>query len=148
MKCTAWFLLLMLLCIPCSKGIEIDPLNFGIIVIPDNSKPHTLVLSANNTSRSDSLHIIQTGNPAKLLFENLPARKQVFFSDNAAATRLTSPYTGNYFTIDTLLYRNSVFTDEVGAVLLSVGAQISTSGNAMSYNDGAYSGLIEVTLSY
>jgi hypothetical protein len=138
----------MLLYIPYSRGGEIDPLNFGVIVVSDNSKPQTLVLSANNTSRSESLHIIQTGTPAKLLFENLPARKQVFFTDNAAATRLTNPHTGNYFTIDHLLYRGSVFTDEVGAVLLSVGAQMSTSGNNMSYNDGAYSGLIEVTLSY
>lgn len=148
MKYTVSYLLFMLLYTPYSEGVEIDPLNFGVIVVSDNSKPHTLVLSSNNTSRSDSLHIIQTGSPAKLLFENLTARKQVFLSDNAVATRLTNPLTGNYFTIDNLLYRSSVFTDETGVVQLSVGAQISTSGNNMSYNDGAYSGLIEITLSY
>ena len=127
----------------------LEPLNFGTIVIPDNTSIRSITLLPNGGSTSNSIYLMQSGHPAELLLEGLGAGVQISFSDAGVFTALSRVNGGNAFTLSNISYSNTVVTTNAyGMATVKIGGQLNTSGNAQPYLDDRYSTTIEITIAY
>lgn len=127
----------------------IEPLNFGTIVIVENTSDTSLTVFPNGSVTSRNIHIMQGGHPAELLFEGYGPGVQINISDVGGQPSLRRVNGGNEFTISNLIFsRTTVTTNAYGMATVKIGAQLKTSGNGLNYLDDSYSSTVEITIAY
>ncbi|MBG9997762.1 MULTISPECIES: DUF4402 domain-containing protein [Pseudoalteromonas] len=131
-----------------SQITMIEPLDFGTIVVVKNEPGSSITVQKNGSSSGVNVHIIKRGAPAELLFENFGARVQIYITDSGNYQKLSRINGGTQFTLDSLIYTNSITTNAYGMAVLAIGGKLVLSGDGESYLDDRYSTTIDITISY
>lgn len=123
--------------------IQVQPLNFGKVIILDNSYPSSIRIEPSGTVRKhDSFIIKEEPKPALFYFSQLPPHTNFSvkidenndgitkFSEHGKATAL--------FTISPFFSVANYRTDDSGEAEVYMGGVLQTSGNGQLYHDGTY----------
>lgn len=136
---------------------EIQPLRFGTLVLKDNEQPYTLTVPPEGTTTySDGLALAPDSDPPQSGIYDI----QVLSPETRLSIEITATgfimqqngenpqkITGNSFTITGFqtIVTNSL---ETGKTLVKIGATLETSGNGLPYEDGTYTGSMDITINY
>ncbi|MBE0360304.1 MULTISPECIES: DUF4402 domain-containing protein [Pseudoalteromonas] len=131
-----------------SQVTVLEPLSFGTIVVVENTPSSSVTLLPSGTSSGTNIHIMRNGYPAELLFEGFGARVQINITDSGVHQPLTRINGGTAFTLDNIIYANSIVTNAYGMATLKIGGQLSASGDGQLYLDDNYSTTVEITIAY
>ena len=77
-----------------SASIQQEALNFGTLVIPQNNTLSSITIShEGEITKFGNIYVLTEGNPAELLFTDLPPLTQISFNKTSDSTCLlyTSP---------------------------------------------------------
>lgn len=147
MNSPAWVLILLLISVGAHGAVvEVQPLHFGVFALVNNASVSTLTIPYTNTNpvASSKLYPITHGQAGHYQLSGYPAFTPltITIADFQLSIGMSEPLTIGSFTFD------PVMTDGNGDALLKVGATLSTSGNSNNYGDAAYSGNIDILISW
>lgn len=142
---------LFLFCISSAHAriTQLEPLNFGKLVVQKNNRVSSITILPSNTSSStNDIYIFEKGHSAEFALEGFPARAQLTVSDFVSNQIVDNVFGGATFVLNRLIYQNTITTDSFGSALLNVGGQLSTSGDNSTYYDGYYDATVEITVNF
>lgn len=148
----ALFLMLLSPCAINDARADIVPvqlLDFGIIVVANNTSPATLTIDEfENVNASSGIRIISRGQPAIYQITNLTPNT-TFTVDVDVINISMNPGVPSleYFDLSILRVKNTVLSDNLGEATLSFGGQITTSGSGgLEFADATFSSNIRITV--
>ncbi len=125
----------------------VDEFSFGSFAIKDNTARHMLRVSRTGGVTADPEFIIFSGpTPAEYNLSGFPAFTPL--NVTIPDSTVTSGGGGAGFTLESFTPTPSLTTDGSGNATLLIGASLYTSGNSALYVDGAFSGTIDITITY
>ncbi|MDG1120949.1 MAG: DUF4402 domain-containing protein [Glaciecola sp.] len=154
MKCSigVWILASLLPLQVCASDIEfIQDLDFGDIVVVDNSSPGTISLSyLGQLTVSSHFRIISPSQIGQVLLSNYPVNAELFvdafvLQPNSSSAQV-SP---EQFQLTAISHPTSVRTRVDGTAIINLGGTIQTSGSgSLAYSDTDYSISIQIQVQY
>lgn len=128
---------------------ELDPFQFGVLAIPDNSTVSEVELlrSGRNPVVRGSIIIVSIGSSGRYLLSGLPRDTPIEVS--AVDVELKYDGVGVSETFQVGQYDAAdVVTNSQGEAEIQLGGTLRTSGNGNPYEDGLYSGSFQLQLTY
>ena len=126
--------------------VEVQPLHFGVFALVNNTTVSTLIIPYTNSNpiASAKLFPLSHGQAGHYQLSGYPAFMPLILTiaDFQLTIGLAEPFTVGSFTYD------PVVTDGNGDVLVKIGATMSTSGSTVNYGDAAYSGNIDIQVTW
>jgi hypothetical protein len=137
--------LLLLLACPDLQGeeiIELSPLSIGTIAIVDNQSVGRVSIGRDGSySESGPIVLLTPGSPGSYRLQGFSPSSMLSFS--VISTALTPPGgSGAILEVTAFDYPGVVVTDAAGATNLTLGLELSTTGNGIGYTGGNYTGSI------
>ncbi len=127
-------------------------LTFGSIAIKDNSQVWVLKQLSNGQVLVDTngIVILEPGKVGQYFFYNMPKSTLINISiiNGAGNTQFSGPSTQTQFTIEPYLDFNTYTTNIYGEFTLTLPGSLKTSGNGLSYSDGAYYRFFQLNINY
>ncbi|NMF48477.1 DUF4402 domain-containing protein [Pseudoalteromonas arctica] len=136
-----------------SASIQQEALNFGTLVIPQNNTLSSITINHDGEITTfGSIYVLTEGNPAELLFTDLPPLTQISFnktSDSTLQSEVLGSNSAKFSVVLADLPRTQA-SDEFGELLLKVGGRLITTGTSQSYLDGHFitDTQLEITIDY
>lgn len=124
---------------------RVDALSFGSFALKNNNAAHQLTVSRVGGITKDAAYALITNpTPARYDLSGFPASTALSISipDSTVESGI------HVFTLNNFTPTPGLSTDGAGDATLRFGATLTTSGNTVMYADGAYSGLIDITVNY
>ncbi len=134
-----------------SDAVVTQTLNFGVVVVSDNSAAHTYSIDeSGNFSISGGFRIITPGNPGAILLTNYPGNIEVFVTGNVITTVLNpGQISQEYFDFVSVNVPATVRTSSLGEEEFTFGGTIQTSGSgSIQFTDAQYSGQLRIDLNF
>ena len=136
-----------------SASIQQEALNFGTLVIPQNNTLSSITIShEGKITTFGSIYVLTEGNPAELLFTDLPPLTQISFNKMSDSTLQSEALGANSakFSVVLVDLPRTQTSDEFGELLLKVGGRLITTGTSQSYLDGSFitDTQLEITIDY
>ena len=136
-----------------SASIQQESLNFGTLVIPQNNTLSSITINHNGEITTfGSIYVLTEGNPAELLFTDLPPLTQISFNKMSDSTLQSEVLGANSakFSVVLVDLPSTQTSDEFGDLLLKVGGRLITTGTSQSYLDGSFitDTQLEITIDY
>lgn len=147
------YLIILFVAVIASKArADINPvqlLDFGIIVIADNSSPASITLDEfDNVAADPSFRIISRGQPAIYQITGL-VPNTTFTVDVDVINVSMNPGVAalEYFDLEIIRVKNTVLSDSLGQAILTFGGKITTSGSGgLDFAEATYSSNIRITV--
>ena len=136
-----------------SASIQQEALNFGTLVIPQNNTLSSITIShEGEITKFGNIYVLTEGNPAELLFTDLPPLTQISFNKTSDSTLQSEVLGANSakFSVVLVDLPRTQASDEFGELLLKVGGRLITTGTSQSYLDGRFitDTQLEITIDY
>lgn len=124
----------------------IQNLSFGEFAVRNNDAVQTIIIAPDNTATVDpDLIAVTDAQRGEYFLEVLPPSSVIGV---AVTDGSLSDGAGPTFSITDYTFNDPVTTDGTGAVMLYVGATLSTSGNGQYYDTGNYTDNVDLSVSY
>lgn len=136
-----------------SASIQQEALNFGTLVIPQNNTLSSITINHDGEIITfGSIYVLTEGNPAELLFTDLPPLTQISFNKTSDSTLQSEALGANSakFSVVLVDLPRTQASDEFGELLLKVGGRLITTGTSQGYLDGSFitDTQLEITIDY
>lgn len=127
--------------------IEQRPFAYGTLVVLDNNAIHSMNIQRNGNITGLSSRIVPliTGDSARYRLESFPPTRLINIS--FTPTQLVGA-DSSYFEIDNFSPPPIIITNISGQAEINVGSRFKTSGTAIPYGSGNYSGDTILTITY
>jgi hypothetical protein len=161
---TARFIILMFFAMAAStvcraaEITEVQSIDFGTFALWDNAAPRTIVIQPDGTSvyssgivpdvRAKRGEYLLADLPPNMSFTlgvtvpNPPSDGGVTIDNSSGLSAAGGTFTVTQFTT------NALSTDGAGSAILYIGATLTSSATGMYYQDGPYTGTVELTFFY
>ncbi|NTS75668.1 DUF4402 domain-containing protein [Catenovulum sp. SM1970] len=132
--------------------VLVEPLNFGRIVIADNSAVSEITITQSGyITNTNKIFILEPGNPGEIHFYDYPHYYQLDVSVN-----IVTPYTyqsgmvttTEQFELVNIDTANRISVDGTGFARLLIGGTLRSTGNSLPYQSIAYQAIYEIDVSY
>lgn len=132
---------------------EIKPLSFGVIALKNNNASYSMRISfAGQVQTDPAIVIIEPGHPAIYELTDFPKNTPLNVSIIVPSTQTqlagaSDPTTSQFTITDHHTFSPIATTDNLGNVIINVGATLTTSGTGF-YKDATYFSPMTVMVSY
>lgn len=127
----------------------LQSLDFGTIAVTNNNFAASLEITPNgNMQVVGGIAVLQNGNPGVFEISGYPPNTTLDVDVNVLNTQMISEIASEEtFSLSLIVNSETVFTDNAGVALLSVGGRISSSGTGSNaFTDTRYNSTIQITV--
>jgi hypothetical protein len=130
--------------------VTLQQLDFGVLALPTNSSPSSVILAPQgSTSYGSGFIFISAAKPGHYQLTGYPAYTDLAVTMAPSSLSLLSSLPGESLTVSAASTNPHVLhTDQNGSVAFDLGATMTTTGNGLLYQDGAYLGHATLTLNF
>ncbi len=150
--CLFWLCAIGLVCSSPAWAFTLTPLqgfDFGKLAVPSNASVHSVIMTRNGGYTTPGQFIlVEPGQVGRYRLSGYPPSTPLTFSIPASPLFAAAGPAAPELTVSAVTQQTPISTDLNGELVFTLGATLSTNGSGVAYGDGAYTGVVPLTVTF